>query len=153
MKVRSELDEERTEDEVVIYCQSLTDEIKLIQKAVSSVTSSKQNIILYKEETEYYIALEDILFFETEGSVLNAHTRDNVYQTRYRLYELEGMLSGSFVRVSKSAIVNVREIYSLGKNALSTTSVAAFAGSHKQVFVSRHYYKQLKEKLLDWRKR
>ena len=60
MKVRIELDEERTEDEVVICCQSLTDEIKLIQKAISSVTSSKQNIILYKEETEYYIALEDI---------------------------------------------------------------------------------------------
>lgn len=152
MKVRIELDEERTEDEVVICCQSLTDEIKLIQKAISSVTSSKQNIILYKEETEYYIALEDILFFETEGSVLNAHTRENVYQTRYRLYELESMFSGSFVRVSKSAIVNVREIYSLSRNTLSTTSVIAFTGSHKQVFVSRHYYKQLKEKLLDWRK-
>lgn len=153
MKVRIELDEGRTEDEVVIHCQTLSDEVKMIQRAISSVTASKQNIILYKKDTEYYISLDDILFFETEGAVLNAHTRDNVYQARYRLYELENMLSGSFARVSKSAIVNVQEIYSLSKSTLSTTSVISFADSHKQVFVSRHYSKQLKEKLMDWRKK
>lgn len=153
MKVRIELDEGQTENEVVIYCQSLTEEVKMIQRAVSSVTSSRQNIILYREETEYYIPLEDILFFETEGAVLNAHTRENVYQTRYRLYELENMFAGNFVRVSKSSLVNLQEIYSLSRSNLSTTSVISFVGTHKQVFVSRHYNKQLKEKLSDWRKR
>ncbi len=153
MKVRIELDEGRTEDEVVICCQSLTEEIKMIQSAVASITSPRQNIILYREETEYYIPLEDILFFETEGAILNAHTRENVYQARYRLYELENMFDGNFVRVSKSSLVNLQEIYSLSRSSLSTTSVISFIGTHKQVFVSRHYNKQLKEKLSDRRKR
>lgn len=148
MKVRIELDEGRTEEEVVIHCRSLTDEVRLIQKAVSSVIASQQNIILYKEDTEYYVAPGDILFFETEGNTLNAHTREQVFQTRYRLYELEEILSGNFIRVSKAALVNVQEIYSLSKNTLSATSVISFAGTHKQVFVSRHYTKQLKEKLM-----
>ncbi len=148
MKVRIELDEGRTEEEVVIHCRSLTDEVRLIQKAVSSVIASQQNIILYKGDTEYYVAPGDILFFETEGNILNAHTREQVFQTRYRLYELEEILSGNFIRVSKAALVNVQEIYSLSKNTLSTTSVISFAGTHKQVFVSRHYTKQLKEKLM-----
>lgn len=148
MKVRIELDEDSTEEEVVIHCRSLTDEVRLIQKMVSSVASSQQNIILYRGDTEYYIAPGDILFFETEGSILNAHTRDHVYQTKYRLYELEEMYRENFIRVSKSALVNVQEIYSISKNTLSTTSVISFAGTHKQVFVSRHYTKQLKEKLM-----
>ncbi len=35
MKIRIELDEEQKEDEVVIHCRSLTDEIRRIQRAVS----------------------------------------------------------------------------------------------------------------------
>ncbi|MCH5251337.1 MAG: LytTR family transcriptional regulator [Lachnospiraceae bacterium] len=153
MKVRIELEEGRQEDEVVIRCHSLTDEIRQIHNAISSVTSSKQNVVLYKEDTEYYVALEDILFFETESNGLNVHTRDNVYQAKYRLYELEEMLPGYFLRISKSTILNVREVYSLSRNNLSTTSVAAFRASHKQVFVSRHYVKMLKEKLEEMRMR
>ena len=71
MKIRIELDEEQKEDEVVIHCRSLTDEIRRIQRAVSEALSPEQNIILYKGDTEFYIPMEDILFFETEGSVLN----------------------------------------------------------------------------------
>lgn len=153
MKIRIELEENLSEDEVVIRCQSLTDEIKQIQNAIASVASEKQNFILYKEDTEFYVALEDILFFETETNCLSAHTRDDVYQAKYRLYELEELLPTYFLRVSKSSIVNVREIFSIQKNNLSTTSVAAFENSHKQVYVSRHYVKTLKEKIMEVRKR
>lgn len=153
MKIRIELEENLSEDEVVIRCRSLTDEVKQVQNAVATATSSQQSFILYKEDTEYYVALSDILFFETEGSQLYAHTRDNAYQAKYRLYELEEILPGYFLRVSKSTIVNVKEIYSLSKSNLTSTSVAAFEGSHKQVFVSRHYSKLLKEKLTEVRMR
>lgn len=153
MKIRIELEEELSEDEIVIRCRALTDEIAQIQNAIATTSAAKQNLLLYKEDTEYYIALGDILFFETEGNVLSAHTRDNVYQAKYRLYELEEMLPGQFLRISKSAIINTKEVYSLSKSNLSTTSVAAFSQSHKQVFVSRHYVKPLKEKLAEMRMR
>lgn len=93
------------------------------------------------------------MFFETESNGVNAHTRDDVYQVKYRLYELEEILPVHFLRISKSTIINVKEVYSLRKSNLSTTSVAAFSGSHKQVFVSRHYVRQLKEKLTEMRMR
>lgn len=153
MKIRIELEEDLSEDEVIIRCRSLTDEIKQVQNAIAATTSSKQNFVLYKEDAEYYVALSDILFFETEGNQLNAHTRDNVYQTKYRLYELEEILPGYFLRVSKSTIANVKEIYSLSKSNLTQTIVASFADSHKKVFVSRRYSKLLKEKLMEVRMR
>ena len=86
MKIRIELEEGLPEDEVVIRCRSLTDEITRIQNAVSAASAAKQNLVLYKEDTEYYVALDEILFFETESNGINAHTRDNVYQVKYRLY-------------------------------------------------------------------
>lgn len=153
MKIRIEVEEGLAEDEVVIRCRSLTDEITRIQNAVSAVSKVEQSVALYKSDTEYYVPLENLLFFETESNGVNAHTRDNVYQAKYRLYELEEILPGYFLRISKSTIINLREVYSLRKSNLSTTSVASFAGSHKQVFVSRLYVKRLKEKLTEMRMR
>ena len=84
---------------------------------------------------------------------VQVHTRDEIYETKQRLYELEEILPKQFLRVSKSTIANVAEIYSLQKSNLSTTSCAAFRNSHKQVFVSRHYSRVLKEKLVEMRMR
>ena len=90
--------------------------------------------------------MDEILFFETDSDGINAHTRDNIYQTKYKLYELEELLPGSFMRISKSAIVNTSHIYSISRN-LTASSVVAFADTHKQVYVSRYYYKPLINKL------
>lgn len=38
---------------------------------------------------------------ETDGNAIQVHTRDDIYQTRYKLYELEELLPGQFMRVSK----------------------------------------------------
>ena len=62
------------------------------------------------------------------------------------LYELEELLPGQFMRVSKSAILNTSHVYSITKN-LSSSSVVQFRNTHKQVYVSRMYYKPLKCKL------
>ncbi len=151
MKIRIELDEGLEENEVVIRCRSLTDEVRQIQQAVSRTAASRQDFVLYQGEAEFYVPLDDILFFETGEGGIDAHTRDHVYRAKYRLYELEEILPGHFVRVSKSALINAGEVYSIRRSNLSTTSVAAFAGSHKQVFVSRHYAAALKDKIREMR--
>ena len=43
---------------------------------------------------------------------------------------------------AKSAILNTRKVYSIHKN-IAASSVVEFVDSHKQVFVSRNYYKAL----------
>lgn len=146
MKIRIELDEQLKEEEIVIRCQSLTEEVQEIQKAVSDLVSKKQKFVFCKGDTEYYLPLESILFFETEEKVVCAHTVDNVYRVRYRLYELEEILPGYFMRVSKSTILNTDQVLSISRN-LTASSVVEFWHTHKQVYVSRYYYKPLKLKL------
>ena len=146
MKIRIELDENLIEDEVLIRCRSLDENVRKIQETVSQVLTGKQQLICYKEDTEYYLSLDEILFFETETKEVWVHTTDKMYQTRYKLYELEELLPGHFMRVSKSTILNTNRIYSITRN-LTASSVVEFMGSHKQVYVSRYYYKPLKCKL------
>ena len=146
MKIRIEIDENLIEDEVVIHCAGINDEVTKVQKSISEVVNATQKLVFYKDATEYYLELDEILFFETDESGISAHTRKDVYQTKYKLYELEDLLPGFFMRVSKSTILNTRHIYSINRN-LTASSVVAFAGTHKQVYVSRYYYKPLISKL------
>ncbi len=145
MKVRIEFMDASIEDEVIIRCSTLSEEIQAIQRAVSEIAAGKQKFVFYRGETEYYLPLDDILFFETDDREINAYTRDNVYKTKYKLYELEDMLPGYFMRVSKSTILNTRQIYSMTKSLSSC--MVEFKNTHKQVYVSRNYYKTLKDKL------
>ncbi len=146
MKVKIEIDEALEEDEVLIRCHGLTEEIAAIQKAVLEIAGAKQKFVFYKGNTEYYLVLDDILFFETDEKGISVHTRTDTYQSKYKLYELENILPGFFMRVSKSTILNTNHIYSIDRN-LTASSVVAFSGTHKQVYVSRYYYKPLISKL------
>lgn len=145
MKLRIEIsDDHHAEDEVIIRCQSVNDTIRHLQAYVQNLAAPK--LVFYKGEQALYISLDDILFFETEGEQVYAHTRTDAFRVRYRLYELEDTLSRVFVRVSKGTIVNTAHIYAIGRN-LSTSSQIQFIGTHKHVYVSRHYNKILKERM------
>lgn len=120
MKIRIEFDENIKEDEVIIRCRELTSEVKNVQVVLSNILSEKAQITFFKDNTEYYISLEEILPSE-------------------------------FVRASKSTIVNINNIYSMTRN-LSSSSLVEFQNTHKKIYVSRHYYKSLKDKLIEKRR-
>ncbi len=142
MKIRIEIDEKLTEDEVVIRCGSLTGQTVAVERAIREAAGTAQKLPFYVGNTEYYLRPEEILFFETDEKGVGAHTREALFWTKYKLYELESLLPGSFMRVSKSAILNIDQIYSISRN-LTASSVVAFEGTHKTVYVSRYYYKPL----------
>ncbi|WP_102400320.1 LytTR family DNA-binding domain-containing protein [Haloimpatiens massiliensis] len=148
MKIRIEVDNKIKEDEVIIRCSELSQDVKNIQIILDDMLSQKKHITFYRGGTEYYISLEKILFFETEKNGICAHTIDNIYNVKYKLYELEEFLPGYFMRVSKSTILNTNHIYSITRS-ISSSSKVEFQNTHKQVYVSRYYYKPLKIKLLE----
>ena len=152
MKVRIEIQENLAEEEVVIRCARINESVLKLQNIVSDMKSNAKSIVLTRGETDYFVPQEQILFFETEGKSVSAHTADKMYETQYRLYELEEMLPGSFMRISKSTIVNLNRIYSITRN-LTASSVIEFSDSIKKVYVSRNYYKALIERMEEKRRR
>lgn len=151
MKIRVEVDENISEDEVVIRCKSLNDEVINIQKTLNDTLLHKDSIIFYQDDKEFYFDIDNILFFETIENGIEAHTRDDCFKVKYKLYELCEILPRSFMRISKSTILNVNHIYSITKN-ITGASLVEFNNTHKKVYVSRNYYKPLKLKLEEKRR-
>ena len=146
MKVHIEVDSSMPEDEVLIRCGRADENIQNICRLLLENGSCEPSITFYKENMEFYFPLNNVLFFETDGEHIYAHTEDDAYLIKHRLYELENMLPRNFVRVSKSAIVNSTKVYSVARN-IASASLIQFSGSHKQIYASRNYYKYLQQKL------
>ncbi|NLP48286.1 MAG: LytTR family transcriptional regulator [Clostridiales bacterium] len=145
MKVRIEVDPNLEEDEIVISCKAVNDSVLEIQRLALEGGKTEGAIRFYKGDSEYFFTADQVLFFETSGEDVFAHTVDDSFEVKQRLYRLEKILPANFARISKSAILNLDKIYSISRNITSASKVS-FLNSHKHVYISRHYYRLLKQR-------
>lgn len=146
MNIKIDVNENLEEEEIIIRCKKISPYIEEIQNTIFDIISSCQSLCFYKDESEYYLSIDDIVFFETTENKISAHTTDQIYFVKYRLYELEEKLPRNFLRISKSTIVNINKIFSI-THTLTSPNIIQFYNSHKQVYVSRFYFKTLKNRL------
>jgi len=146
LRFRIEFIPDGAEEEIVLRCHSLDENIKKRCEAIETLLDDKPAIVYYKADQEFYLPSAKVLFFETDGEIVCAHTANDMFRVNYRLYQLETILPSDFLRISKSTIANTAQILSLSKN-LSSSVAVQFFNTHKQVHVSRFYYSNLKQKL------
>lgn len=151
MKIQFIRDDNHSEDTITITYSKESEVLQALHRYVLELNKEHSKIELYKGETQYYVEVDKILFFETENNSIIAHTKDDMYSVKYRLYELEELLPEQFLRVAKSTILNAKHVYSIDRNVTSSSCIQ-FEGTYKTVYVSRHYYKDLKNKLFKMRK-
>ncbi len=78
MKIRIEVDQSISENEIVIRCKEVSDDVKSVENAILAALAKTEPIIFYKDETQYYMDIENVLFFETDQNIITAHTEDEV---------------------------------------------------------------------------
>ncbi|KRK86574.1 response regulator [Levilactobacillus koreensis JCM 16448] len=144
LKIRVEVDDQLKEPEVTIRTPNDVD-VDQIVKAIEAAEATAARMTFSQRGKNYQVALRDVLFFEAADHQVMVHTATDVFLTRQRLYELEAVLPANFLRVSKSAILNCDQVFSLTKSV--TGNLVKFQNSHKQLYVSRRFYKGLKETL------
>ncbi len=128
---------------VLIRCHAVTDEVREI---ASFVRSRQGSLSGGKDGRQYEIALPDIYYIESVDGKTFLYTKDQVYETAYRIYELEDRLkSGHFLRISKSMLLNLMKIRSI-QPALNGR-FAAVLQSGEEVIITRSYVKGLKAAL------
>ena len=146
MQVRIEQVEDGQAEEVVIYCRKITPDVEALIGQIRKTVPDTLTLSFFKGDEQVYLSLREILFFETEGEKVYAHTTDNAYEVRQRLYELEAMLPAYFVRVSRSSIASILHIFSIQKS-LTRVCLVSFRQSHKEVYASRIYSQELFRKM------
>ena len=130
-------------EQVLIRCHAVTEEVREIAAFVKSRQGSLTGT---KDSRQYEIAVSDIYYFESVDGKTFLYTKDQVYETSYRIYELESMLRPkNFLQVSKSMLLNLMKIRSI-QSALNGRFAAVLL-SGEEVIISRSYVKGLKAAL------
>lgn len=145
MKLKIEISPEQPE-EIVIRCKEYGERVKRLEGVVQNLINDQTEISLSLGESEYYVNKRKILFFECVNGKICAHTKDKMYYSKLTLSALEEILPDYFIRASKSSIINAMAVGSISHN-LTGPSKVGFLQSEKIIYVSRGYYKILKEKI------
>lgn len=143
MKLRVEI-ADCDEVEVTVRCREINDEIRRIESSLRSSAEKGASLALTLGKDEYFVPYGEILFFESESGHTSAHTADRMYRSPYTLAELEALLPRTFTRASKSCVVNTALISSVSRNPVSA-SETSFFGTYKKTYISRMYYKAVRE--------
>lgn len=145
MKIKMEIDPSCDEPEIVLKAPEITEEVEAVYKQLLGRQNKILQLEVEKDNVSYYLKLREILFFETDSKLVMAHTKNEAFKVNYKLYELEEILGANFMRVAKSTIINLDQIYSLTRS-ISNCEVT-FQESYKKVYVSRRYYRAVRTKL------
>lgn len=134
---------EKENERILIECHEVTSQVNAIVKFVEML----QGIISGElDDRQYEIGVNNIFYIESVDNRTFIYTQEKVYVARQRLYELEDTLSDkSFLRISKSVVVNLLKIKSI-KPALNGRFSAVLANG-EEVIISRKYVPNLKEKI------
>ena len=132
------------EDEIIVKCGQLDEKLMLLINQFKSGGKGKMNF--YKDSKIVLVEPAEVLYFESVDDKVFAYTKDCVYETKAKLYQLEEELPVSaFFRASKAVIVNLDKIDSLAP-VFGGRFEAILENGYK-VVVSRNYLNELKERL------
>ncbi len=143
MKITLNQDPSFPEPEVIINCPQADEDIL---RLVAMLRIYQRKLLGVLNGERHLLDVKDILYIDTMDKKTFLYTGTAVYESALRLYELEdGLRELDFLRAGRSIIVNFRKIKSirpeLGGRMLVTMD------NEEQVYVSRQYAGELKEKL------
>lgn len=143
MKLETRKIPENEPETVEIRYHWITDEI---QEIVSFVKSRQGQLSATRDGQRFEVPVMDLFYAESVDDRVFLYTASDSYEIRMKLYELEDLLrSKSFLRISKSMIVNLMKISSV-RPALNGRFSAVLKNG-EEIIISRKYVPELKQTL------
>lgn len=142
MKVQIELIEGLEQPYAVIYTELINEEVQSIASLISNssgvITAIHNERIVVLKETDIYI-----IRVENEKTVI--YCKNTQYICKKRLCELEKMLKHSFIKISKTTLINLK--YIEGVEASFGGVMLLIMKNGCKDYVSRRYLSDLKKYL------
>ena len=141
MKLETRKIPESEPEMVEIRYHWMTDEI---QEIITFVKSRQGQLSAARDGKRFEVPVVDLFYAESVDERLFLYTAADSYEIRMKLYELEDLLENkSFLRISKSMIVNLMKISSV-RPALNGRFSAVLKNG-EEVIISRKYVPALKQ--------
>lgn len=143
MKIIIEECKPEEEDQIIIRCRELNENIL---KLISDLKMGQKKLTGVKDGIITMIDPSSIYYFEGVDNKVFLYCKQNVYETKMKLYEIEEEYRNSdFFRASKSVILNITKIKSISPAYSGRFEALLFNG--EKVVISRQYVPELKKKL------
>ena len=143
MKITINIDDKLTEPQLHISSPALSAEL---EKMIAALRIYDQQMVVFKGEESVILEVAQIVYVESVDRKTFVYTRNNFYETKLRLYEMEEQLCQSgFLRTSKSCLVQLKQIRTLKTELNRKLRVTLENG--EQLMVSRQYADELKRRL------
>ena len=143
MKIVIQTDSSIQETTLSITCKDITPEL---ERLISVFRLVDKKLSAKKNGEVHLIELKSVLYVESLERNTFIYTDDDVYESNYRLYELESMLGEcNFVRVNKSTLLNLNKIKSIKSDIDRRIRVTLENGY--QLIISRSYAEEFKSKI------
>lgn len=143
MKIEIHVDEQADDLEISVTCKQLTPEI---EKVIATLRMMNHQLTAKKDDEIHLLDTAQIIYIESVDRKCFIYTSDDVYESEFRLYELEQQLEEyGFFRVSKSLLIHLQNIQSLKADINRKIRVTMSNG--EQIMASRQYADGLKKRL------
>lgn len=143
MKITIETPKEGEEDEIIVRCSTLDDRL---MKLISSLKTESFQLTGYVDDKIVKLSPKDVFYFESVDNRVYAYAGKGVYEVHKKLYEIEEEYTNTdFLRISKSAIVNVAKIAYI--RPLLNGRFEAKLKNDEKIIINRQYVMELKKKL------
>lgn len=142
MKIIIEDPQDLEEDQIIIKCRQMTPELL----HMIALLKMRDGLTAYDGNKIKRIPLADIYYIEVVDNKTFIYSKDKLYESKQKLYELEKYLENTdLLRISKSVIVNLSKIGSLVP-ALNGRFEVVLVNEEKLI-ISRQYVSGLKKRL------
>lgn len=146
MKVECKISADHKDPYAVLYINKMT---PIVAEAISMLEkegTTQATLIAVKNGKTYFMELENLELVRTEGREIVCYDKlKNRYVLNKPLYELENIFGRAFVRISKSAMVNISRIDHVAAGFNGTMELVMKNGIED--YISRSYRKSFKERL------
>lgn len=137
-----------TEPEIIIRGDISNPQVQNIVGLLNG-KQSLQKMFFFKNEKEYLFDITDVIYFEADNNKVFAHIGSELYETRHKLYELEGIgRSKGFIRINKGIIVNINHVLSV-EAEFSGNYILFLRDTKTQLTISRKYAKDFKQYVME----
>ena len=142
MKIEIRISSDIKEPYAIIYSNTMTDEI---QSVVSVLDSTEVIITVTDNERIIVLQPKEIFMVRVEDEKTVIYCQNEKYLSGKRLYELEAVLGKGFMRISKTTLINLKEICSVEPSFNGMMLLIMKNGSKD--YISRKYLPDFKKYL------
>jgi len=147
VRVRIQRVEDKKQEEVLLRLAGEDASTAGLKEYIETDSWRVVSLSCRKDGEIHRVKSTGIFYVESVREIQLIHTQEQVLETRERLYVLEKMLPASFVRISRSVILNLDKVRRY--RPLMNGLMEAKLENGELVYISRKYLREVKDRISD----